>query len=66
MKVIWNSLTFFRVQRVPDGLITTDQILQSTGNKWNQSCTIEIGNEDDIGIVEVLDSNKATADKALF
>ena len=31
MKVIWNSLAFLRVQRVPDGLITTDQILQSTG-----------------------------------
>ena len=35
-------------------------------NKWNQSCTIEIANEDDIGIVEVLDNNKTTADKALI
>ena len=32
MKVIWNSLTFFTsTELVPDGLITADEMLQSTG-----------------------------------
>ena len=67
MKVIWNSLTFFTsTEIVPDGLITTDEMLQSTGIELSEIRVpqLKFVNEDDIGMVQVLDSNKKTADKA--
>ena len=66
MKVIWNSLTFFTsTEIVPDGLITTDEMLQSTGIELSETRVplLKLVNQDDIGMVEVLDSNKKTADK---
>ena len=67
MKVIWNSLTFFTsTEIVPDGLITTDEMLQSTGIELSEIRVpqLKFVNEDDIGMVQILDSNKKTADKA--
>ena len=66
MKVIWNSLTFFTsTEIVPDGLITTEEMLQSTGIELSEIRVplLKLVNQDDIGMVEVLDSNKKTADK---
>ena len=63
MKVIRNSLTFLQVQ---NGLITTDEMLQSTGIELSEIRVplLKFVNGDDIGMVKVLDSNKTTADKA--
>ena len=68
MKVIWNSLTFFTsTEIVPDGLITTDEMLQSTGIELSEIRVplLKFVNEDDIGMVEVLDSNKKLQIKCL-
>ena len=59
----FNFLTSIEI--VPDGLITADEMLQSTGIELSEVRVplLKFVNEDDIGMVEVLDSNKTTPDK---
>ena len=60
------QLNFFTsTEIVPDGLITADDILQSTGIELSEVRVplLKFVNEDDIGMVEALDSNETTADK---
>ena len=56
---------FTSTEIVPDGLITADEMLQSTGIELSEVRVplLKFVNEDDIGMVEVLDSNNTTADK---
>ena len=56
---------FTSTEIVPDGLITADDVLQSTDIELTEVRVplLKLVNEDDIGMVEVLDSNKTTADK---
>ena len=57
---------FTRTEMVPDGLITTDEMLKSTGIELSEIKfpLLKFVNEDDIGMVEALNSNKAAAYKA--
>ena len=57
---------FTSTEIVPDGLIMTDEMLQSTGIELSQIrvSLLKFVNEDDIGMVKILDSNKTTSDKA--
>ena len=57
---------FTSIEIVPDGLIITDEMLQSTGIELSQIKVplLKFVNEDDIGMIKIVDSNKTTSDKA--
>ena len=56
---------FMSTELVHDDLMKADEMLQSTGIELNEERVplLKSVNEDDIGIVGVLTSNKTTADK---
>ena len=56
---------FMSTELVHDDLMKADEMLQSTGIELNEERVplLKSVNEDDIGIVGVLASNKITADK---
>ena len=57
---------FTSTEIVPDCVITTDEILQSTGIELSEIRVplLKFVKEDDIGMAKVMGSNKTTADKA--